>query len=68
MPRLNRAIAEEQLGVEAAARGDAAAAERLYSAAVEVRGAERDAPCATSLLHCSYGQGAVSRTGRDAVT
>lgn len=36
VPRLNRAIAEEQLGVEAAARGDAAAAERLYSAAVEV--------------------------------
>ena len=44
VPRLNRAIAEEQLGMEAAARGDAAAAERLYSAAVEVRGAERAAP------------------------
>ncbi|KAK9834883.1 hypothetical protein WJX81_006337 [Elliptochloris bilobata] len=35
VPRLNRAIAEEQLGVEAAARGDIAAAERLYAAAVE---------------------------------
>ncbi len=68
VPRLNRAIAEEQLGVEAAARGDAAAAERLYSAAVEVRGTERAAPRAASLLHCSFVQGAVSRTGHDAGT
>ena len=37
MPRLNRASVEEQLGVEAAARGDIAAADRLYSAAVMVR-------------------------------
>jgi hypothetical protein len=37
VPRLNRAIVEEQLGVEAAARGDVAAADRLYSAAVAVR-------------------------------
>ena len=39
VPRLNRAIAEEQLGVDAAARGDTEAAERLYAAAVEVRNA-----------------------------
>ena len=37
VPRLNRAIAEEQLGVEAAARGDTSAAERLYAAAVQAR-------------------------------
>ena len=42
VPRLNRAIAEEQLGVEAAARGDTDAAERLYAAAVEVRNAAQD--------------------------
>lgn len=42
VPRLNRAIAEEQLGVEAAARGDTDAAERLYAAAVEVRNAAQE--------------------------
>ena len=42
VPRLNRAIAEEQLGVEAAARGDIGAAESLYAAAVEVRNAGQE--------------------------